>query len=242
MPNKPNCPKRGTEAVSRSRPADRIPSIPLFYHFTIAVRYRGCQTNPISESRSVGAGDRSCETNPIGGSPMAGLGSWLNKQTQFAAAPGGTRRRGQCAKQSQFRLRRVGRGLRNRLRRSIVPNEANFALCPMGRGPATRAVEGNRAKQTQSGPAWRACETNPIGLGRVPIGGGMCQTNPIRPRGLCRGCQTKPIQRGPDGCASPMQERNYDDPDAPLAAGKQSQFPGWDCPRQADACFWQGWV
>jgi hypothetical protein len=59
MPNKPNCPKRGTEAVSRSRPADRIPSIPLFYHSTIPVRCRWCKTKPISRcAQWAGAGRR----------------------------------------------------------------------------------------------------------------------------------------------------------------------------------------
>jgi hypothetical protein len=58
--NKPNCPKRGTEAVSRSRPGGGIPSIPLLYHSTIPIGCQSCETNPILglriEGRRVMAG------------------------------------------------------------------------------------------------------------------------------------------------------------------------------------------
>ena len=45
-PNKPNCPKRGTEAVSGVAASER-PIIPVFHHSTIPVRCLSCETNPI---------------------------------------------------------------------------------------------------------------------------------------------------------------------------------------------------
>jgi hypothetical protein len=149
MPNKPNCPKRGTEAVSRSRPADRIPSIPLFYHSTIPVRCRWCKTNPISESRSVGVGDRSCETNPISGSQAGGRRSRLYKQTQFVAVPGGTRPQGRMCETKP------------------IP------ATPGGARPEGRASWVDCAKRSQ----FRAVPNGP-GLGDEGRGGQSCKTKP----------------------------------------------------------------
>jgi hypothetical protein len=114
MPNKPNCPKRDTEAVSRSRPADRIPSIPLFYHFTIPVQCRWRETNPIpgragwDEARgawgAVAPNKANSRRASFIGPCLAGRPLIPAKQTQFGPAgrqAGGVRGR-KCAKQTQF--------------------------------------------------------------------------------------------------------------------------------------------
>jgi hypothetical protein len=109
MPNKPNCPKRDTEAVSRSRPADRIPSIPLFYHFTIPVRCRWCKTNPIpgragwDEARgawgAVAPNKANSRRASFIGPCLAGRPLIPAKQTQFD--PTGAPSRAKCEKQTQ---------------------------------------------------------------------------------------------------------------------------------------------
>ena len=65
-----------TNPVSGSWPAGAIPSIPLFYHSTIPVRCRSCQTKPIGPCTDLKGADRlgrkrgrcqgqMCETKPI---------------------------------------------------------------------------------------------------------------------------------------------------------------------------------
>jgi hypothetical protein len=90
----------------------------------------------------------------------------------------------------------------------MVQNKANFALCPMGRGLATKAVAGNRAKQSQTWAGWEIWGT--AYQGRM-----LCQTNPIRPgSGRHRG-RNVPNKPNPA-------------PGASVVGVKQSQFrEGW---------------
>jgi hypothetical protein len=288
MQDKPNYPKRGTEAVSRSRPADRIPSIPLFYHSTIPVRCRWCETNPISGSqwadagagctnkpnlrrcrvgqghrdecakqsqfRAVpngpglgdeGRGGQSCQTKPNLGR-MEDLGDGISGTHIVPNKPNSARLRppsgAKCVKETQFWSGHVGQAARREVLglsrqtkpipgeagfvgpclaggRLFVRNKPNSARHPGRSGPFVSnepnpARRGEHAKQTQSASAG------------PPLATECAKQTQSDPGGFCRGRQTKPIQRGLDRCASPMQERDYDGLDAPMATGKQSQFPG----------------
>jgi hypothetical protein len=96
----------------------------------------------------------------------------------------------------------------------MVQNKANFALCPMGRGLATKAVAGNRAKQSQTWAGWEIWGT--AYQGRM-----LCQTNPIRPgsgRHRGRNVSNKP-NSGPAKWNKPRGARSGG------CRAKQSQFP-----------------
>jgi hypothetical protein len=193
MQNKPNCPKRGTEAVSRSRPADRIPSIPLFYHSTIPVQCRWCKTKPISRCAQWGGAWRRRPWRAIVPN-KAKLGqdgrsggrhirdACCAEQTQFGPAPAAIG--GEMCQTNPILVRPSGTSRAARGLEAVAPNKANsrrggLRRALLGRrapvrakqtqfGPAPRQVGTFRVKRTQSGPAWRTCETNPIrpGSGR----------------------------------------------------------------------------
>ena len=142
-----------TNPIPVSLPAGGIPSIPVFYHSTIPVQYRLCETNPIPGGRGnpsfhysiipVFQSDADCAKRTqfpavSGGMWPQGSGMRGNraKRTQLAARLGGTgpqgrETRGKCAKRTQFAARPVARAsLRLRSQGRLCPRSDSWAGCP----------------------------------------------------------------------------------------------------------------